>query len=79
MSKPRVVTIDNMTPHPTVTLDRIVALVESQVTSLDDPGICINCGEGTDGVEPDARRYPCPSCRQDRVYGAEELLARMAP
>ena len=42
-------------------------------------GYCIVCGAEASGVEPDARRYPCESCGEDRVYGAEELLIRLEP
>jgi len=38
------------------------------------PGFCLACGQDTDGVEPDARRYPCESCSEPLVYGLEELL-----
>lgn len=37
-------------------------------------GACLACGAYTDGVEPDARKYTCPSCGKKQVYGAEELL-----
>lgn len=70
--------IDNMHPHPSITIDRVVNLIESACHELTDPGICINCGEETGGVEPDARRYECAACGQMRVYGAEELLVRMS-
>lgn len=60
--------------HPSVTLDRIVSLVEQAQSSLESPGICLGCGLEAYGVEPDARRYECESCGEPRVYGAEELL-----
>jgi hypothetical protein len=44
------------------------------MTGLDNPGFCVACGEEAEGVEPDARRYPCEACGQRSVYGAEELL-----
>lgn len=37
-------------------------------------GICVACGAERDGCEPDARRYPCEVCGEDKVYGAQELL-----
>jgi Zn finger protein HypA/HybF involved in hydrogenase expression len=37
-------------------------------------GFCLSCGQTTDGVEPDARKYTCPTCQQPKVYGFEELL-----
>jgi hypothetical protein len=47
------------------------------MTSLDDPGFCIACGEEADGCEPDSRRYECAACGMPTVYGAEELLMAM--
>ena len=40
----------------------------------DNPGFCTKCGEPADGVEPDARKYPCEACERNGVYGLEELL-----
>jgi hypothetical protein len=37
-------------------------------------GFCIACGAEKDCVEPDARKYPCPVCEHNTVYGAEELV-----
>jgi len=37
-------------------------------------GFCLACGDEAYGVEPDARRYECESCGENKVYGAEELL-----
>ncbi len=37
-------------------------------------GVCIHCGEMTDGVEPDAQEYECEYCGERKVYGLEELL-----
>jgi hypothetical protein len=44
------------------------------LSSFDSQGLCIACGEFADGVEPDARRYECESCEQNKVYGIEELI-----
>jgi predicted RNA-binding Zn-ribbon protein involved in translation (DUF1610 family) len=44
------------------------------MTTLDNPGFCIACGEEADNVEPDARNYECDYCGEHQVYGAEELL-----
>lgn len=63
-----------MTFHPSITAERLVKLVEAQLTSLDNPGVCINCGEDAEGCEPDARGYECESCGNPAVYGAEELM-----
>lgn len=37
-------------------------------------GFCISCGDECYGCEPDARKYECPSCGKNAVYGAEEVL-----
>lgn len=60
--------------HESVTADRVCEAVERHMTTLDNPGFCIACGEEAEGCEPDARRYRCDSCGARAVYGAEELL-----
>ena len=60
--------------HKSVTDQRIIDAIERQETSLDNPGICIACGEDQGGCEPDAREYECESCGEKQVFGAEELL-----
>lgn len=60
--------------HESVTASRVTELVERQQTSLDDPGICLSCGEEADGVEPDAEGYECESCGRRAVFGAEQIL-----
>lgn len=37
-------------------------------------GICVACGEWVECVEPDATGYPCGSCGENQVMGAEEAL-----
>ena len=64
--------------HPSLTPERILEAVQREATTLDDPGFCIACGEEADGCEPDARGYECESCGQHAVYGAQELLLRLA-
>ncbi len=64
--------------HPSITVDRIISAVESSLTSTDNPGFCIACGDDADGCEPDARRYKCESCGSNSVYGAEELLLHIS-
>ena len=44
------------------------------MSSVDNPGFCLVCGEEADSVEPDARAYECAFCGEPYVYGAEELL-----
>ena len=60
--------------HKSVTSQRIIDAVERHMTSLDNPGFCIACGQDAEGCEPDARGYECESCGENKVYGAEELL-----
>lgn len=64
--------------HPTLTRARIEAAVERRMTSLDNPGFCLNCGEDAEGVEPDAREYECEHCGESAVFGADELLIEVA-
>ena len=37
-------------------------------------GICLACGAGAWGVEPDARKYKCEACGELKVYGGEEIV-----
>lgn len=60
--------------HHSVTPDRIMDAVDRRATSLDNPGICIVCGNDQEGCEPDARNYECEACGEPQVFGAEELL-----
>ena len=64
--------------HPSLTEDRILEACDRYQTTLDDPGFCIACGAEAEGVEPDARRYKCEVCGEMAIYGAEELLIRIA-
>ena len=63
-----------MKMHNSITSERIMAAVETD----DCLGFCIECGAEASGVEPDARGYRCESCGERGVYGAEELLMRVA-
>lgn len=60
--------------HKSITYKRIEEAVVRQMTSLDNPGFCIACGEEADGCEPDAEGYKCDNCGKLKVYGAEMLL-----
>ena len=53
-----------------ITRNQVVALVERD----DNLGLCVNCGDETSGIEPDARRYKCDACGEFTLYGAEEVL-----
>ena len=64
--------------HPGVTDSRIFAAVDRYQRSLDNPGFCLACGAEQDGCEPDAEGYECEACGEPQVYGAEELLMRIA-
>jgi hypothetical protein len=68
-----------MKAHASITEERILDAVERQTTTLDDPGFCLVCGNEQGGCEPDARRYECEACGEKQVYGAQELLLRIAP
>jgi hypothetical protein len=60
--------------HKSLTDEVILGAAERQMMSLDNPGLCLACGNEQEGCEPDARRYRCESCGARQVYGAEELL-----
>lgn len=60
--------------HKSITLELVLNACEND----DNLGFCLSCGAEAYGVEPDARRYTCESCDEDKVYGAEELLIMMA-
>jgi predicted RNA-binding Zn-ribbon protein involved in translation (DUF1610 family) len=63
-----------MKMHPSITERMVMAACERYRMTLDNPGICVSCGNEQGGVEPDARRYECEACGDHAVYGAEELL-----
>lgn len=70
--------VDGVRVNPKVTEEAILNAVERGMESLDDPGFCILCGCEACGVEPDGRKIKCESCGANCVYGAEELLLRIA-
>lgn len=53
--------------------EKVMDLVERSMTDSSYEGICLDCGEITDGVEPDAECYRCPSCGAHKVIGGEML------
>ena len=61
-------------PHKSITEDRIVAMCMRAARTVDNPGICLACGNDQDGCEPDARNYTCEACGESCVMGAEEIL-----
>jgi hypothetical protein len=60
--------------HESITEQRVCDAVEAEMTTLDNPGFCLACGNEQDGCEPDARKYECEACGEHQVYGAQELL-----
>lgn len=53
-----------------IDIDRVMQAIEDDECL----GFCASCGEEAHCVEPDARKYQCESCGENKVYGAEELL-----
>ena len=53
-----------------IDIDRVMQSIEDDECL----GFCTSCGEEAHCVEPDARKYQCESCGENKVYGAEELL-----
>lgn len=60
--------------HATITQSRVLDLAQDASSSLDNPGLCLACGEDAEGMEPDARKSVCECCGKRCVYGAEEIL-----
>lgn len=60
--------------HKSVTLKRVMEATEAEMTTLDNPGICLACGEDAFECEPDAEKYECEACGERQVYGAAQLL-----
>ncbi len=67
-----------MQVHKSVTDERVIEACKRRMTTLENPGFCVACGEEQDGCEPDARRYKCDACGKHAVFGAEELLLRLS-
>ena len=65
---------DYLPIHPSVTEDRVCEAVTREMVSLDNPGICLACGDDADGCEPDARHHTCEGCGARAVFGAQEVL-----
>ena len=70
-------TIDGMNICADITRRVVEEAVMRRRQTLDNPGLCIACGQEQDGCEPDARNYECESCGEPRVFGCEELLLEM--
>jgi hypothetical protein len=63
-----------MTWHKSITKRRVMDACERYRMTLDNPGLCLACGNEQGGCEPDARNYECEACGERQVFGAEELL-----
>lgn len=57
-----------------LTAHRVGKAYYRSMTTLDNPGFCIDCGHEQDGCEPDARNYKCNNCGKHEVFGASEIL-----
>jgi hypothetical protein len=66
--------MERTSKEPKVTVEQVTAAVESG----ESLGFCLACGAEAYGVEPDARKYLCEDCGEQRVFGAEELLMMLA-
>jgi len=62
--------------HESVTESRLSEMAQREMTTLDNPGVCLTCGEEADGCEPDAAGYVCEYCDNHSVYGASEAFMR---
>jgi hypothetical protein len=51
----------------------VPTIYEIKEADQNNQGFCLACGCTVDGVEPDARRYLCEECGEERVYGAAEF------
>ena len=51
--------------------------LEAAMAEGSTEGICHNCGNIQDGVEPDAENYKCEDCGEDEVCGIEITLITM--
>lgn len=55
----------------------ISEIVEQAMCILEDDsneGICLDCGNVQDSVEPDACDYKCEDCGAKKVMGAGEIV-----
>lgn len=62
-----------MRMHKSITIERVADAVQRSLTTLDNPGFCLACGEEANGCEPDAEGYRCHECGKPLVYGAEAV------
>lgn len=53
--------------------DFIISVEECELLLDECIGICLNCREEVEEIEPDGRHYDCPHCGENQVFGAEAL------
>jgi hypothetical protein len=58
-------------------IHRVLAAVEREGSSLDNPGFAPNAGQKPMAAS-NARRYECEPCDDDVVCGPQELLLHLA-
>lgn len=54
---------------------KVILESETEYSELenDNFGLCLNCGADHYSCEPDAKRYHCEDCGENRVYGIASL------
>lgn len=52
----------------------MVTLTLEELEADENMGVCIECGNRQDGVEPDAEKYRCDDCGEFAVYGLEQAV-----
>jgi len=62
------------TMHESITIERILPMVEESMFGESNIGICLDCGEEQGSCEPDATGHHCESCGMPAVSGVEEIL-----
>lgn len=67
-----------MKMHKSITMEKLMDACNRRMSSLDNPGFCVACGNEQEGCEPDARKYQCEGCGEYKVYGSDELLMMIA-
>jgi len=54
--------------------DAVLAAIETALFEGVDEGYCISCASFYGNVEPDARKFSCPSCNKKEVYSLTEIF-----
>lgn len=60
-----------------LTTEIVLDAAKREMFGTDNPGFCLDCGMEHDGCEPDARGYPCESCGENKVMGAQEIMLHL--